>query len=438
MKQVAVRTGNPAEVSSPIDISIPPPHIDRFGAPLRAVSPAKSRSASPAHGLRRGARMATKGSSPPTMRSASPFIERKGSPPSRSGERARSPVTGRDERASQNRRNAGSPARRSVSVVAGVGKQQRSRADTRTTASRPQYAEILSAAVRPKVPPKNTVTDHARSKSLSPTPGEPSPRSFKTATPFPRNEQKNEKRKNAVFGLFPSEPRKATASSSVEKKDSEGKRGMAEHIATIFSRKPHGDSSSTNHSRAQTPHLPNSAASSTLSLSPPELWLDRAAPLKKIQAHSQSNSQSPQPSHQNGGNQKSTHKRNQSSLAWQVEREEEELDIDEAVKKVWGPIERAGFDKLPKAPLDSPATLLDRQYQNRGVQRKRLTIEPSPLLPPVNRGMYRMRTKPLAPILSPPRTVHPPPSPIPAQPVRARRRLFPRCEKGPTGSRHAR
>ena len=265
--------------------------------------------------------------------------------------------------------------------------------------SRPPSPAVLD--YRPQVPEKDivrsvvAVTDHSRSRSLSPS---------------AHGKEKPERRRN-VFGLFPSEKKE---------KDENNKRGMADHIAAVFYRKAsnhsvpqQGDSPSTSFKSAPTPQMAAMYNTPTFGLSPPQPWMQSATtpPINQLGWHQRNNSssatsttsansrtrQTPHTKHtrdsSSGTNASTSQLRN--PLAKQAS-----FDVEEAIEKVWGPIEGTHHSRpiqrgSPKHKRTGSRTLQkpissNGEYPN-----------PSPLLPPVNKEAYQKRTLPPAPTLAP-------------------------------------
>lgn len=363
----------------------------------------------PPGGLRRGVPMVQKGSSPPAAR-----LGRRGASPPIKGavEKGQSLPVSREQ----------SPAPRKLAVVETAMPhrslslenvpQGRPRSNT-DVGSHPPYGQISRSPspapvdFRPQVPEKDFVRfvvaiDHTRSRSLSPS---------------AHGKEKPERRKN-VFGLFPSEKKE---------KDESNKRGMADHIAAVFHRKvsnpstpQQGDSPATSFKSAPTSQTAVMYNSPPFGLSPPQPWITSATtpPINQLGWHQRNNSssatsttsansrprQTPHTQHSRDNssstNASASQFRSPSGLANQAS-----FDMEEAIEKVWGPIEGTHHSRpvqrgspiasteqkqRPTRSQTPPKPFSNGEYPN-----------PSPLLPPVNKEAYQKRTLSPAPAPAP-------------------------------------
>ncbi|KAF8426197.1 hypothetical protein EV426DRAFT_18140 [Tirmania nivea] len=365
----------------------------------------------PPGGLRRGVPMVQKGSSPPAAR-----LGRRGASP---------PIKGAAEKGQSHpvsREQSPNPAPRKLAVVETVIPQRslslenvsqgRQRSNT-DVALHPHYDKIPTSPspapvdFRPQVPEKDFVrsvvaADHTRSRSLSPS---------------AHGKEKPERRKN-VFGLFPSEKKE---------KDENNKRGMADHIAAVFLRKvsnqsapQQGDPPATSFKPTPTPQTAAKYNSRPIGFPPPQPWITSATtpPVSQFGWHQRNNSSSatstsstnsklrqiPHTQHSRDNssstNASASHFRNPSGLAKQAS-----FDMEEAMEKIWGPIE--GTHHSRPVQRGSPSTIPELKQRPTRSQTSQKPFsngeypKPSPLLPPVNKEAYQKRTLPPSPLPAP-------------------------------------
>ncbi|KAI5808237.1 hypothetical protein DFH27DRAFT_302434 [Peziza echinospora] len=371
--------------------------------PMNVIRPSKKVTAAPAPtGPNRNTILPTDVPAPPKMseRPAMPKLSASyGSP---AVGLKRSPVVGRGSSI-----RAGAVARKTSPLMQeGIASPGRPRSNTDVSAA-PVHQMPSNDGFRPRVPEKDmhivsmprTPVDHTRSRSLSPPPVAAAPKSAK----------KEEKRRN-VFGLFPSSETK-------------------NQIATIFHRKPAATETTIQVvSRTMTPP-PNSQPQQQWA-SPPASYYSRTASPAPSLTHSRDSSRdsSRDASRDNSTSSSRSHSRTPSTLNTQIWQEgETQIDIDEAIEKVWGPLGRSGGQAgraLHRAVDASTSEDRDRSTMRSRARAPRKTglgrqltndyPNPSPLLPPVNREVYAKRTLPPAPAPAP--VPVPVVAPVPASP----------------------